>query len=227
MSQKTDIAEGTVVITQHQTAGRGQRGNRWESERGKNLTFSLLLQPRIKTVEQFGLTMMVSLAIRDYLLSKTQSECKIKWPNDILLNQKKVCGILIENTLTSQLIERTVVGIGLNVNQKTFTLPTATSLGLVTGNQYTLNDEFHQLLSFLEARYLQLKGGHLVSLRQEYHSHLFGRGKKSLFRSAGKTFEAVIEGVDEWGKLMLLASNQINLYQFKEVEFLGIHNELK
>lgn len=222
IGQKSEPMEGTVVITDHQTAGRGQRGNRWEAQQGMNLTFSLLLHPCLRATEQFSLTIMVSLAIRDYLKTKIQAQvnCKIKWPNDILLDQKKVCGILIENIITGQTIEQSIVGIGLNINQQSFPISTATSLALVTGRQYSLNDELHLLLSRLEARYLQLKGGHLVDQRKEYHSHLFGRGEERMFRSAGRNFRAVIEGVDESGKLMVRTGAHIKLYHLKEIEFL-------
>ena len=132
--QNSNVLEGTVVITGNQTAGRGQRGNAWFSEPGKNLTFSILIKPSFLSVKnQFYLNIAFSLGLFDYLKEVLKTEVKIKWPNDILVNGKKICGILIENHLQAQHIQHSIVGIGLNVNQHHHLLATATSMNLENG----------------------------------------------------------------------------------------------
>jgi BirA family biotin operon repressor/biotin-[acetyl-CoA-carboxylase] ligase len=119
--------EGTVVITDNQYSGRGQRGNLWISEPGKNLTFSVLLKPNVRPDQQFVLTQVVALAVADYITTKTNA-VKIKWPNDILVSDKKICGILIESSLSGAVVQFVIAGAGLNINQTVFQNPRATSL---------------------------------------------------------------------------------------------------
>jgi BirA family biotin operon repressor/biotin-[acetyl-CoA-carboxylase] ligase len=125
--------EGSIVITSNQTAGRGQRTNTWESEPGKNLTFSILLTPHfLLAKDQFYLTVCISTALADYLKETFGETVKIKWPNDLIVQDKKVCGMLIENQLSGQQIQSCVVGIGLNVNQKKFDSEKASSMKLLS-----------------------------------------------------------------------------------------------
>ena len=133
LSSMPEAASGTVVATRRQTAGRGQRGNSWESEPDKNLTFSQLLMPRmLPAARQFELSMIVSLAIADSIDAHLPDGIRtcVKWPNDIYIGREKVCGILIENRLTGSRIERAIVGAGINVNQRVFTsdAPNPTSI---------------------------------------------------------------------------------------------------
>src|SRR5690606_39100590 len=157
--QQKGSADGLVVITANQTAGRGQRGSVWISEPGKNLTFSIGLKPHFLNPKmQFYLSMAVSLGLLDSLAHLLpQAEVKIKWPNDVMLNGKKTCGILIENQLIGQLLGRSVVGIGLNVNQRSQPVASATSLAVEAGHEFDLNEVLSLLLEKLEARYLQMK----------------------------------------------------------------------
>lgn len=112
---------GTVAVCRRQTAGRGQRGNKWESEPGKNLTFSILLCPDIEARSQFEMSMLVSLAVADFIDAVLgRRAAKVKWPNDIYVADGKICGILIENRLSGTMLERAVAGIGINVNQTVF-----------------------------------------------------------------------------------------------------------
>ena len=165
--QNSKPADGTVVIAAYQSAGRGQRGNTWIVEPGKNLTFSVILFPTfISPAEQFQLQVFTSLAVYDYLIQKGISHVSIKWPNDIIINDKKVCGMLVENQLMGNNITATVVGVGLNVNQTHFSNDGPTSLSQVTTNEYELNDELHNLLHALEVRYLQMRQGHATSLME-------------------------------------------------------------
>ena len=135
-----ETEEFTVIVAKEQTAGIGQRGNHWAAAPGQNLTFSVVLRPAfLPAADQYALTKAVSLAIVDTLaplLPQRAEEVRIKWPNDIYVDDRKICGILINNHLQQERIAATVVGIGLNVNQRTFPdwVPNPTSLALLTGN---------------------------------------------------------------------------------------------
>lgn len=214
--------DGMLVITEHQTAGRGQRGNSWETAAGKNLTFSLLLKPTFLPVqEQFYLTIITSLAIYDFLTELLPQGLSVKWPNDLYHYQQKLGGILIENTLKNTTLEWSVLGIGLNVNQKVFQTPTATSLALAAGHEFSLAALLQKLIPKLEGRYLQLRRGDRQALRKEYLSRLYWLGEMHTFRSAGQEFSGKIIGVDQWGHLAVcLPTEELRYFRIKEIEFL-------
>jgi len=214
------VAEGTVVITANQTAGRGQRGNAWETAAGLNLTFSVLLRPAFLSLKsQFYLTMMTSLAVADFLKDQSMKEVKIKWPNDILVGKQKCCGILIENTIQKENLQQSIVGIGFNVNQKNFSIPTATSLAMVKGQDFDLNAVLNALLKNFEKRYLQLKSGKLAEIKKEYIENLFGLGETRTFISTEKKFIGTIEEVNENGELVVSVDNERKDYRLKEISF--------
>jgi len=221
LMQQKGSAEGLVVITDNQTAGRGQRGNTWESEPGKNLTFSTGLRPSFLAAKnQFQLSMAVSLGLFDCLHELLPSvKIKIKWPNDMMLNGKKTCGILIENQVTGQTVDRSVVGIGLNVNQKLFTIDSATSMTLVSTHEWDLYKVFSLLLEKLEARYLQLRSGDVDSIRAQYSKNLFWKNEVQRFAVGERKFSGIVRGVDDDGKLMLEAGGQLRSFGFKEISF--------
>ncbi len=215
------VLEGTVVITNNQTSGRGQRESTWLSESGKNLTFSLLIKPTfIHVKDQFQLNQAFSLGLLDYLKAELIAEMKIKWPNDVMVNDKKVCGILIENHLQGQHIQHSIVGIGLNVNQNSFSIPTATSLKLQKGKNFLLEDVLTELLGCLETRYLQLRSGSLDQLNKDYLTALYWRGVRHLFKKAGEIFEGEITGIDSFGKLKINVDGTIEYFEVKEIQFL-------
>ncbi len=221
LAQKTQQPEGTLVITQAQTKGRGQRGNGWEAEPGKNLTFSLLLKPNfLEAHAQFNLTIAVSLALTDFLSAHLPTRPLIKWPNDILVQSKKITGILIENTLAGENIQQSVVGIGLNVNQQQFSIPTATSIQLETGQSHDLDTLLSELVICVESRYLQLRSGKINELRADYLNNLFWINEEQQFVSNGHAFKGTIEGVDERGKLAVRDRDQVMYFGLKEISFL-------
>lgn len=221
LAQKTQQPEGTVLITHAQTKGRGQRGNGWESEPGKNLTFSLLLKPHFLTPSsQFNLTIAVSLALTDFLKTKISSQPFIKWPNDLLVNDLKICGILIENTLAGESIQQSVVGIGLNINQLLFAITTATSMQMETGVEFDLSAELSDLVMCLEIRYLQLRSGKISELRQDYLDNLYWMNKEQRFASNGRAFHGTIEGIDLLGKLAVRENDRVHYFGIKEISFL-------
>jgi len=213
--------EGTIVITNHQTAGRGQRGNTWQTLPGQNLTFSLILKPTFLPVkDQFYLTVVTALGLHDFLKAKMLDVIQIKWPNDLLVNEKKICGILIENQVQNNVLASSIVGIGLNIMQEIFALSNATSLKLETGKNYSLSDEFQSLLSFLEARYLLLRQGKRNELLHDYLQVLYRINNRHSFKSKEIEFEGIIVGVDDIGRLQVSTTNGLRTFDLKEIQYL-------
>jgi BirA family biotin operon repressor/biotin-[acetyl-CoA-carboxylase] ligase len=219
--QSPSAPEGTVVITDNQTAGRGQRGNMWISDPGKNFTLSVILKPSFLLIrDQFFLTVFASLSIRDYLQEKGCTSIRIKWPNDIYVGSKKICGILIENIISGDRFSNVVIGIGLNVNQDEFSMDTATSLRQELEQWFDLPSELELLLACVEARYLKLRQNELESMMVEYLSLMYWRGEVHLFSSNDKDFEGTITGLDEVGRLKVLTNSGENSFEVKEINYI-------
>ena len=220
LSQKTGTLEGTVVITDKQTAGKGQRGNTWETEAGKNITFSIILKPSFLIVkDQFNLTIVASLAVHSLLTELLAETVKIKWPNDILVCDKKVCGILIENNLSGDKIQQSIIGIGLNVNQDLFSIETAASMKSLSGKSFNTDTVLATLLEKLESYYLQLRSGMMGELLSQYLLHLYWMGEDRIFRVNGEEVKGIIEGVDGMGRLNVKHNNEKRFYNLKEIGF--------
>ncbi|MCE7994256.1 MAG: biotin--[acetyl-CoA-carboxylase] ligase [Roseivirga sp.] len=221
MAQKPDTLEGTVIICQSQTKGRGQRGNSWESDPGQNLTLSIVLRPGfLKIQEQFFLNIITSLAVRDVVTHfLPKADVKVKWPNDVLIGNRKTAGILIENVINRNRIEYAVIGIGLNVNQTAFATPRATSLRIESGVSFDTTDVFEQLMSSIEHYYLKLKSGRLKEVKSEYLQYLFGFRQKRNYLAEFR-FEGVIEDVTDTGFLVVSDKRGRQNYDFKEIEFI-------
>jgi BirA family transcriptional regulator, biotin operon repressor / biotin---[acetyl-CoA-carboxylase] ligase len=220
LCQKEHLSEGSLVVTSNQTAGRGQRGNTWQTQPGLNLTFSFLLRPGFLSVQdQFYLNIFVSLGIADYLTSEAPGKVQIKWPNDILVNERKACGVLIENQISGTRLALTVVGVGLNVNQKEFSVPHATSLAIGTGRNYELASVLPVLLQHIEVRYLQLKERKLESLRESYLANLFKRNQPYTFYTADVEFEGEIVGIDEIGRLLVKGPAGTRSFDIREIRY--------
>lgn len=216
----------SVVRTDHQTNGRGQRGNKWHDENGYNLIFSILYKPgKLKAQHAFRLNQAVSLAIFEVLKPKIPA-VSIKWPNDILAGHQKMAGILIKNTITGQYIKHCIIGVGLNVNQTHFPddLPQATSMKLETDINFdlpSLFEEIHQKLIY-----------HLSNLEADfqivadiYQQNLYLRYQETRFQTPdNKTFTGVIQGVNPTGQLLVKKQDgQIESFNFKEVMYLGVN----
>lgn len=221
--KKPGYRHGDVVIAREQTAGRGQRGNRWSSNAGENLTFSLVWEPTfLEAKRQFLLSEAVALALTD-TLEHFQIRSKIKWTNDIYVGNKKICGILIEHDLgTDGKLARTIVGIGLNVNQKEFEewVPNPTSMALVAGHSLDLNEVFQRLYDDLEARYAQLQSAP-EEIETAYDKLIYRKGTLAPYRLPnGKRFEGVILGVKSSGELLVESEGMVVPYLFKEIEFI-------
>lgn len=216
-----EARDGAIVICDHQTAGRGQRGNTWETEPGKNLTFSLILDPGFLDIsEQFYLNMMISNSIQR-LLQDYLPGIQVKWPNDLVVPGKgKIGGVLIENIISSNNWERAVVGIGLNINQRNFGAAKATSLASVTGGVYDLEELFKLLVSHIEQGFISLKKGKMEAVRKEYLWHLFLKDQWSVFEEDGSRFEGKILGISREGKLEIkLKDGRKRSFGMKEISF--------
>ena len=214
--------EGVVVIADNQTDGVGQRGSNWEVESGKNLTFSVLLKPNLAVENQFYLSKIVALALIAFL-SKLNITAKIKWPNDIFIDDEKVGGILIENTVREGKVVNTIVGIGLNINQDKFNanLLNPTSLKLKTGENYLLKDLLEQLLNYLDSFYMNFKTNkNNASITEQYLKNLYRINQVASFEINGNRINATIIGVSNNGMLQLKIKNDVQLFDLKEVKFL-------
>lgn len=220
--QNGDAIDGTIVITDHQTSGRGQRGNHWEATEGQNITLSLIIKPAfLRPAEQFYLNMAISVALRNFFYHIGLADVSIKWPNDIYVNDKKIAGVLIESTISGNNLNHSVIGIGLNINQVLFTNQRATSLSLEKqAAKMELEPLVEELCSFLEFSYLDLKAGKREEMKTNYQQYLFRFGVPSRFRDAGGDFSGVIAGTDEHGKLIIISELIKKSYDIKEIEYL-------
>jgi birA, biotin-[acetyl-CoA-carboxylase] ligase region len=220
MLRNADLSEGFVVRTDFQTTGKGQQGNAWESERGANLLFSLLLYPRhIGIEQQFLISQAVCLGIKK-TLDKYLDRITIKWPNDIYWKDKKLSGILIQNALQEAMLKSSIVGIGLNVNQTIFTsdAPNPISMRQITNKIYNRD----QLLSEIYTNIMDLyKNADKVFIEQEYNKSLYRRSGFHAFRADNEVFQAKIHSVGSDGLLTLeTKKSEKRGFYFKEVEFM-------
>ncbi len=219
----TDNAiEGTLVVASAQSKGRGYAGNSWESEKGKNLLFSIVLKPTFLLArQQFYLNELITLGLFDTLQPKLGSSLKIKWPNDVFYKDEKVAGILIENSLSGNFIQHSIIGIGLNVNQTKFSekIKNISSLKKITKQEWDLEELLASICKNIETRYLQLKNNQLQTLQQDYMNALYRADEEHWYRKDGKKFKAKITGLNPEGKLMLATGKAWDAYGFKEVEF--------
>lgn len=221
MIKNGEAIEGTIVITERQSKGRGQRGNKWYSEPGKNLTFSLVLTPLfLDATEQFELNMAVSLGVHEAISAYVKST-KIKWPNDFVhMDQGKLGGMLIENQVSNKGIEASIIGLGINVNQSDFPFPNASSLANVAGAPIDMEEFFKVLIKEIENHYLLLRKGQKPYIRSNYLDRLFQRGEWGMYDD-GQSFMGRIEGVTPEGKLMIQKQGgMVKCYAFKEVTFI-------
>jgi BirA family biotin operon repressor/biotin-[acetyl-CoA-carboxylase] ligase len=224
-----DLADGSVVWAHEQFAGRGQNTNRWDSEAGKNLTLSVILRPRmIPPDRQFRINKAVALGVLDFIASSVTGLQgvfpAIKWPNDMYVGDKKVGGILIEHRIIGGVIDSTIAGIGLNINQTRFApdIPNPVSLIHLLRHEVVLKEAMHRLLSFLNQYYLSLHNGDPDDLDRAYDEQLLGFHEWKSYLREGKAFEGRILGVDDFGRLkMELRSGELVAFGHKEFEYVG------
>ena len=219
---KNDALEGTVVIAHFQGKGKGQRGNVWTSEPGKNLTFSLVLKPKkVTPSEAFVISKLVSLAICKYLETVVEEYVFIKWPNDIYVGEKKICGILIENQFKGNNFECAIIGIGLNVNQTNFqNLPRVTSLILELKKELELRSVLEGLLKSIEICYLRFQREGVSEIHEEYLTNLLFIDEMRRYKTSQGEITGKIVNVFSNGQLEIEAKEgQLFNFDIKELEF--------
>jgi BirA family transcriptional regulator, biotin operon repressor / biotin---[acetyl-CoA-carboxylase] ligase len=217
---KNEATEGCTVITAHQTAGRGQRGNTWEAEPGKNITLSVVLLPKFLAIKhQFYLNIAVSLGVLDLIHELGLKNAQLKWPNDLYFEDKKLGGILIENSINSLSLQHSIVGIGLNVNQLLFENTTATSLANLLYKTLNLEDVTERLLELLEKRYLELRSGKMAKLKYDYLQVLYRYQEEHTFKVQNNLIRGQILGINDDGRLAVKIENELHYFAFKEIEF--------
>ncbi len=213
-----------LATADYQTAGRGQAGNSWEAEEGKNLLFSLLLHPRwVDASRQFVLSQAMALAVCETLTGYTGGGISIKWPNDIYWNDMKICGMLIENTLSGRQIDDCIIGVGLNVNQQEFRsdAPNPASLCQATGQTHETVFILAEIIKRFKDRLRQIQDGDTAGVAQAYAARLYRREGFHPYEDAQGRFEAEIREVEPTGHLVLAGRDgATRRYAFKEVRFL-------
>ncbi|MFO0356395.1 MAG: biotin--[acetyl-CoA-carboxylase] ligase [Sphingobacteriaceae bacterium] len=223
--KNVNLIDGSVIYTTHQTQGRGQRGNTWISQPGLNLATSLVIKPSFLSIKKvFYLYIISALSVHDLmaeLLNSSQFDIKIKWPNDILVNSKKIAGILNENVIGNGLIQHAVIGIGININQIDFEdLQAATSLKLLSEKTFEPKTILEKLCLCFEKRYLALKNGHYNELLNTYYTNFYKLNLEHEFELNGQKQVYVVKGINENGLLHLQNSDHIDRYfDIKEIKW--------
>ena len=195
-----------AVMADFQTGGRGQGSNRWHSEAGLNLLISTYFRPPIPAARQFVFNEFFALCVRNFVSSFINEEVKIKWPNDIYVNDRKIAGILIEHSVIGDDIRYSIAGLGLNINETDFPsdLPNPISISQLIRKQYDINELAAQLLAVFQSYFMNLKEEKWEKLEQEYFSHLYRMEKFSFYIVENQKVEAKITGVDKFGRLLLV-----------------------
>jgi BirA family biotin operon repressor/biotin-[acetyl-CoA-carboxylase] ligase len=224
LSNSKPVPEGTVIMAESQYAGRGQQQNKWHSEPGKNLTFSILLTPSFLPIsQQFDLTRIVSLGVYDALKPLLGEALKIKWPNDIYYGDGKLGGILIETHLQGHKFKDAVIGIGLNINQQSFEpgAGNAISVKQILQKDYDLPALLSEICGYIEGYYMQLKAGEISFVRNTYLSRLYWLNEAKPFRSNGEGFTGTIIDVKDEGLLVVQNNKGKQEFSLKQIEFLN------
>ena len=224
MSGKASVENFTVVVAEDQTKGKGQMGAQWVSESGKNLTMSVLIKDLLSDINQiFSLNALVALSITSALREWNIPNLSIKWPNDIMSDNKKIGGILIENSIKAEGAIISIVGIGLNVNQTQFDLlPKATSLSNLTGVLHDKEQLLLSIVSHLETNVGKFNSNSFLNLWESYNTMLFKKEIPMPFQSIdGKRFMGIIKEVDILGRLsILLEDDTLVSFEIKQIQML-------
>jgi BirA family biotin operon repressor/biotin-[acetyl-CoA-carboxylase] ligase len=214
------IGHGSVILADNQTSGRGQRDATWQSEGSLNLLFSFLVIPdNMSASEGQSLMHCTTLALVE-LLQSFDVKAQVKWPNDIYVGMKKIAGILIENQLAGSRISRSIIGVGLNINQADFGELNATSLYLETGKYVDLKEVLLRFLYQFNEHWMLLCANHASQLKSKYCSMLLGLNETRTFEDASGEFSGVISGVDDLGRLQVETEQGPNVYDLKEIRFM-------
>lgn len=219
LARKGDLQEGTIVWSDFQENGKGQQSNVWLSERGKNLLFTCYIRPEgLAAKDQFRLNMLISIVVLETLKQYLPEEkLEVKWPNDIYCNGLKIAGILVETVISGRKIEDVFIGVGLNVNQSHFSLPTATSIRKESGKENTLDEILESILLATERYYEGLNKG--TQLESVYLKNLRWLDEEHVFEVDGVLQKGTIIGINEFGKLKVNLPNGIRNFDLKEIRF--------
>ncbi|MGL5681883.1 MAG: biotin--[acetyl-CoA-carboxylase] ligase [Marinifilaceae bacterium] len=216
----SEVGDKSVVLTYNQTAGRGQVGNKWESEAGKNVSFTIAYRPDIAPSNQFVISMCVALGCRRFV-ARYSDGCCVKWPNDIYVGDEKIAGILIEHTVMGNRLALSIAGIGMNINQKVFVsdAPNPVSLQMLIGHELVLDTVMEQLLEDIDVYYS--RRANVADIHKEYMQALYRRDGYYGWRDEAGEFIARITDVDCYGRLVLeTEQGEQRIYGFKEVSYL-------
>lgn len=217
----SNFFEGTVVVADGQTQGRGQGDNLWHSNKGDNLLFSVFLQPKCDLIYQFYLNQFIAVSICK-TLKLFGLDCQIKWPNDILVGDNKVAGILIENKIQGRMLHSSIIGVGLNVNQSDFPehLINPTSMKLLLKESIDKELVLKALIVQLEKHYFQFKRNELVSINDNYQSLLYKRNENAHFKINGNRVEAVVKEVNRQGEIVLEINKKLKSFTNSEIKMI-------
>ncbi|MBP2830804.1 biotin--[acetyl-CoA-carboxylase] ligase [Aquimarina sp. U1-2] len=224
LNREKALVSPVCVLAREQFSGKGQMGTTWQSEAGKNLTCSVFMKvDNFELAQQFYISIAVSLAVCDTLRALGVQKLSVKWPNDILSDKQKICGILIENIVKNGSLIGVIIGIGINVNQtKFYNLPQAASLKQILGKSLNIDEVLHILVTQLEKRFSHLKVANFEMLKNEYKNVLFRKSKPSTFQDvSGNAFVGIIQSVTDQGKLQVLLEDEIITdFDLKEIKLL-------
>ena len=220
-----DVSDYTIVTANFQTEGKGQLGYIWESEDSKNLLCSIYKKDLgIRVEDQFVISMLVSLSIIRTLEKLNLPKLYVKWPNDIMSDNKKICGILIENMVKQNSIKESVIGIGLNVNQNTFkNLPNATSIKKIKGVVLNIDELLNDLVNNIKKQFSDFSQSNIDLIFRQYEDVLYRMNIPSTFKnSEGDVFTGFIKGVNNLGRLkVLLEDNLTKSYSIKDISLMN------
>jgi BirA family biotin operon repressor/biotin-[acetyl-CoA-carboxylase] ligase len=224
MLQATSLSDGTAIMAQFQSAGRGQRSSFWESERDSNLLVSYVLYPSsLKADENFIFNQAMCLGIRDFIARHTSEPVMIKWPNDIMVGNGKIAGLLIENSIRGSVVHQSIVGIGININQRRFGnyAPQPASLALLNDKVYQLRECFNELSESLGKWYTIFTIGNKRMIKESYSVSLFRKGASAMYETGGRRFKGTIQGTMPQGELVIVQEDGFEyIFKNKEVKFI-------
>tara|TARA_R110000850_G_scaffold203228_1_gene329444 strand:- start:52951 stop:53688 length:738 start_codon:yes stop_codon:yes gene_type:complete len=223
--KNNNLSQDIAVWAKNQTKGKGQMGSQWYSKEGESLTFSVYKRfYDFKVGHQFYISIAASLAIKKVLEDYGIQNITVKWPNDIMSADKKICGILIENILKEKNIKGSIIGIGLNVNESSFeNLPGATSMKIVSGKEFAIEGIFEALLGSINLLFQELKPNDFQKLKSNYLNCMYRKDRVSVFETSDKkVFNGIIRGVSESGKLEVEIEDASKvLFDLKEIKMLN------
>lgn len=221
LKKEFDIPEYSMVLAYNQTSGRGQRGTAWETKEGECLTFSLILKPEFLQADlQFYISKIIAISILEYL-EEIAPGFRIKWPNDIMYNGKKISGVLIENSISGGKLKNCIIGVGINVNQNEFVnLPGAISLFQITQKSIEIEEVMMSIVAKIKKNYIFLKEQDFENINLLYHQNLYLYNESKIFNTEDKSFEGVIIGTEDSGRLLIKnENNEVLSFDIKEIRF--------